>query len=332
MAIDVHAHVIVPELLRGSDARESWRPLMREDGHGPTVELDGRTVASFVHNPASLEALLETQRQRGVEHTVLSPWVSLLFSELEVRSAAQRCALQNEGLARLREQRPESVSILGAVPVQDPALAARELRGLMRAGFAGIELPASVGGRYLGDRRFEPLWVAAEQEQALVFVHPTTRGFEAPVFSEHYLWNLVGNPVETTIAAAHLVMSGTLERHPALRILLAHGGGAILALRGRLRHGQRTVPEAGRWLAQPADSALGRFLFDTVTHDPLALRALVEAVGRDQVLLGSDHPFDMGDPDPIGTVRAARLGPDAERAILHGNAERLLGLASGVRR
>jgi aminocarboxymuconate-semialdehyde decarboxylase len=335
MVTDVHAHVIAPELLRGPRGAEPWRPLLR-DGSGrstsgrPEIELEGRNVASFLHDPASLEDLLAAQRARDIEHTVLSPWVPLLFAEAEVPEAARRLALQNEGLARLREQRPESVSVLGAVPVQDPALAAKELHGLIEAGFAGIEIPSSVGGRYLGDPSFEPLWVAAEETQALVFVHPTTRGFEAPVFAEHYLWNLVGNPFETTIAAAHLVMSGTLERHPDLRVVLAHGGGAILSLRGRLRHGQRTVPEAGRWLAQPADVTLGRFMFDTVTHDPLALRALVEAVGRDQVLLGSDHPFDMGDPDPIATVRAARLGPDAERAILHGNAERLL--AAGVAR
>jgi aminocarboxymuconate-semialdehyde decarboxylase len=331
MAIDVHAHVIVPELLRQAGAADSWRPHVRGEDGRTAVELGGRTITSFVHDPVSIDCLLDTQRARGIEHTLVSPWVALLFAEAtEVAAAARRCDLQNEGLARLREQAPESVSVLGAVPLQDPALAARELRTLMGSGFAGIEVPASVGGRYLGDRLFEPLWAAAEEEQALVFVHPTTRGFDVPVFSEHYLWNLVGNPIETTVAAAHLVMTGTVERHPRMRILLAHGGGAILALRGRLRHGQQAVKEAGSGLGKPADRAIGSFLFDTVTHDPMVLRTLIEAVGRDQVLLGSDYPFDMGDPDPVATVRAAALGPDAECAILRGNAERLLGLAVRV--
>src|SRR5579872_154188 len=330
MAIDVHAHVIVPELLRHDGAAESWRPQLRGRDGGTTVEIDGRTISSFVHDPASIDCLLNSQRARGIEHTLVSPWVPLLFAEHEADVAAARCDLQNEGLARLREQAPEAVSVLGAVTLKDPVLGARELRALMSSGFAGVEVPASVGGRYLGDPIFEPLWAAAEEEHALVFVHPTTRGFEDPVFAEHYLWNLVGNPVETTIAAAHLVMTGTLERHPGLRILLAHGGGAILALRGRLRHGQTVVEQAGSWLAKPADRTIGTFMFDTVTHDPRALRTLIEAVGRDHVLLGSDYPFDMGDPDPVGTVRAAGLGPDAECAILGGNAERLLGLAARV--
>jgi aminocarboxymuconate-semialdehyde decarboxylase len=213
--------------------------------------------------------------------------------------------------------------VLGAVPLQAPDLAAREVAALMESGnFAGVEVPASVGDTYLGDARFEPFWAAAERAGALVFVHPTTRGFEAPVFAEHYLWNLVGNPMETTITAAHLVLTGTMERHPALRVLLAHGGGAIVALRGRLRYGSARVAAAGRALSESADTSIGRFLFDTVTHDPAVLRGLVEAVGADRVLLGSDYPFDMGDPDPVATVRATGLDEETQAAVLHGNAER----------
>jgi len=170
----------------------------------------------------------------------------------------------------------------------------------------------------------EPFWDAAEQCDALVFVHPTTRGFAVPVFDEHYLWNLVGNPMETTIAAAHLILSGTMERHPRLRVLLAHGGGAVVALSGRLRHGQEHVAAAGPPPSRPADAMVRRFLFDTVTHDPWLLRTLVEAVGPDRVLLGSDHPFDMADPDPVATIRAAGLGDAAQRAVLGANATREL--------
>ena len=187
-----------------------------------------------------------------------------------------------------------------------------------------MEITASVGGDYLGDPRFEPFWAAAEATGALVFVHPTTRGFADPVFERHYLWNLVGNPMETTIAAADLIMGGTLERHPGLRILLAHAGGAIVALRGRLRHGHRAVAAAGVSLDVSPDELVGRFLFDTITHDPALLRALVDLVGADRVLLGSDYPFDMADADPVGTVRAAGLSPAEEEAVLGGNAARLL--------
>ncbi len=158
-------------------------------------------------------------------------------------------------------------------------------------------------------------------------MHPTTRGFAAPAFAEHYLWNLVGNPMETTLAAAHLVLSGTMDRHRRLRVLLAHGGGAIVALGGRLRHGREHIAAAGPPPTAPeqaADAVIRRFLFDTVTHDPRLLADLVGHVGADRVLLGSDYPFDMADPDPVATVRAAGLDDAAQTAVLHGNAAREL--------
>jgi aminocarboxymuconate-semialdehyde decarboxylase len=219
------------------------------------------------------------------------------------------------------------VSVLGAVPLQEPGLAATELEALMATGaFAGVEVAASVRGVYLGDDDLEPFWAAAEATGALVFVHPSTRGFRDPVFDDYYLWNLVGNPMETTIAGAHLVLSGTLQRHPGLRVLLAHGGGALPALRGRLRHGASFQPQAKARLAEPVDDSLRRLYYDTVTHDPAVLAELVAFVGAGHVLLGSDYPFDRADARPAETVAAAGLDRDDERAVLGASAARLLGL------
>jgi aminocarboxymuconate-semialdehyde decarboxylase len=183
----------------------------------------------------------------------------------------------------------------------------------------GVEVAASVGGDYLGHERFRDFWAAAEESGALVFIHPTTRGFDLPVMDDFYLWNTVGNPLETTITAAHLVGAGILDEHPRLKIVLAHGGGAITALRGRLAH-EQTIHPPGR----DVNAAIRRFCFDTVVHDVDALRALVEFAGVDHVLLGSDHPFDMGVERPAEIVRALGLPPEDEAKILGGNAERLL--------
>lgn len=325
--IDVHAHVIVAELLRDAEPQESWRPIVRRKDGQQIVELEGRTITSVRDEFVELDRILAAQERAGIGHVVLCPWVPLLFYDVEPGEGLRRCRLQNAGLGRLRSERPDRVSVLGAVPLQEPAMAARELVELMASGaFAGVEVTASVAGVYLGDARFEPVWTAAEDSGALVFVHPTTRGFPVPVLEEYYLRNLVGNPFETTIAAAHMVLAGVMERHPALKVLLAHGGGAIVPLRGRLRRGHAAVAAAGGLLAEPADVSVRRFLFDTVTHDPVALRALVDAVGPERVLLGSDYPFDMADPEPVQTVRAAALDPDAEAAVLFGNAEVALGL------
>jgi aminocarboxymuconate-semialdehyde decarboxylase len=327
-AIDAHAHVIVPELLRDAQPSEEWRPVIdRSDGR-QIVELGGHRIVSAVQEFVELDGILAVADRAAIDHVLLCPWVPLLFTDVAAEEAAHRCRLQNEGLARLRSQRPGRVSVLGAIPLQAPELAARELEAVMGSrSFAGVEVTASVAGSYLGDARFEPFWAAAERTGALVFVHPTTRGFDAPVFEQHYLWNLVGNPMETTITAAHMILSGTLERHPGLRVLLAHGGGAIVALRGRLRHGQGAVAAVGWSGGERADAAVGRFLFDAVTHDPGQLRALVDAGGARHRLLGFYYPFFPGDPDPVGTVRAAGLDEQSQRAVLSANAERVLGLA-----
>jgi aminocarboxymuconate-semialdehyde decarboxylase len=330
--VDVHAHVIVPELLRDAAPSESWRPSVHWDADGQVVEMAGRSIRSAVNEFVDLDAILASVASRGCDRVLLCPWVGLLFQDVEPAEALERCRLQNAGLLRLHSSRPQQVTVLGSVPLQDPELAASELLALMGTpGVAGVEVTASVNGVYLGDRRFEPFWSAAESTHALVFVHPTTRGFPAEVFEQHYLWNLVGNPVETTVAAAHLTLSGTMVRHPGLRVLLAHGGGAILSLSGRIHYGQRTVKAAGPPPEPPEESdnaGIRRFLFDTVTHDPRQLRELVRAAGADRVLLGSDHPFDMGDPDPLGTIRAAGLTPEEEAALIAGNAERELAAAT----
>ena len=254
-AFDAHAHVIVPELLRDAGDGETWRPSV-DWRDGRQVVDAGRSGdplggAEFV----DLDRMLADRQAVGIDRVLLCPWVGLLYYDVPAAAGLERCRLQNDGLARLRAREPSRVSVLGAVPLQDPDLAATELTALMAGGdFAGVEITASVNGVSLGDPRFEPFWAAAEQCDALVFVHPTTRAFTAPAFAERYLWNLVGNPMETTLAAAHLILSGTMARHRRLRILLAHGGGAIVALAGRLRHGQQHV--GGR--RPPAHRSAGR--------------------------------------------------------------------------
>jgi aminocarboxymuconate-semialdehyde decarboxylase len=321
---DFHAHVIVPEITRDAAPSEAWRPRVYREEGDQVVELGGRPIRSAVGEFVDVDRIVEAQEAAGIERTVLSPWVPLLFYDAEPEEGLRRCRIQNEALAALVRERPDRIGALGAVPLQEPELAAGELERLMaRGGLGGVEVAASVRGGYLGDDRFEPFWSAAERAGALVFIHPTTRGFEVPALGDYYLWNSVGNPFETTIAAAHIVMAGVLERHPALRVLLAHGGGALLALRGRLRHAHSFQPQARARLGVPPEESIRRFHFDTVTHDPELLRALIAFAGPERVLLGSDYPFDMGDPAAVATVRGLDLAPEAEAAILAGNADRL---------
>ena len=295
MVVDAHAHVIVPGL--GAE-------VSRRDG-AQVVAFGGREIRSAVREFVDLGRILEEQDRAGVDVVVLCPWVNLLGRET---------ARQNEALAAMTGAR---VAALGTIDLERPD----ELRELVRDGrLAGVEVAASVGGDYLGHARFRDFWAAAAETGALVFVHPTTRGFDAPVFQEHYLWNTVGNPVEKTITAAHLVAAGVMDEHPRLKVLLAHGGGALAALRGRLAH-EQTFHEPGR----DVRTALRRFLVDTVVHDVEVLRDVVGFWGAERVLLGSDYPFDMGAERPAEIVRALGLPAEEEAAILGGNALRLTG-------
>ena len=291
--VDVHAHVIVPGL--GVEVR--W------DEQGQVVELDGRQVRSAVREFSDLPTILEEQDKSGVEQVVLCPFVGMLDREPE---------RQNEALAALRSDR---VDVLGTCPVDRPEL----LRELMADGrFAGVEIAASSGGDYPGSERYGDFWAAAEETGAIVFIHPTTNAFPQPIFKQHYLFNLVGNPVETTLAAADMVISGVLDRHPELKVVLAHGGGTLMSLRGRLHHAQTFKPPG-----IDVKAAIGRFYFDTVVFDRGVLKALIDFAGADRVLLGSDYPFDMGDADPTRIVRELGLPAEDEAKILGGNYARL---------
>ena len=293
--VDVHAHVVVPGL--GADVR--WL-----DGE-QVVFHEGREIRAAIRELVDPGRILEAQDEAGVDLVVLCPWVNLLGREVE---------RQNEALAGLVGER---VAALGTVDLGLP----EQLRELMADGrLRGVEIPAAPGGAYLGDPRFRDFWAVAEETGALVFVHPSTRGFALEAMNDHYLWNTVGNPLETTVTAAHMLGAGVLDDHPGLHVLLAHGGGALPALRGRLAHEQRIHPP-GRDVA----AAIRRFRVDTVVHDAAVLRGLVELLGPSHVLCGSDYPFDMGVERPAEIVRALGLPPGDEAKILGGNALRLLG-------
>lgn len=307
-----------------------WRPaLTREDGR-TLVGFRGMVLRSVVGEFTDVGVMLAQAADQGIDHLVLSPWIKLVpatAAEAESSEAVAVCQVQNEALSAMTVRYPGRLSALGAVPLADPEVAAAMLAALMRLpGMRGIEIPASADGAYLGDDRFTPLWAAAAQTGAVVFVHPTTRGLGISALDEYYLWNAVGNPLETTITAAHMAAAGVPERFVGLKILLAHGGGALLALRGRLRRAFGARPEARSRSAGGPDQALRGFYYDALTHDRQVLAALVDFAGAGHVVLGSDRPFDMGSTDVVREARELDLSAADQAAVLGGTARALLGL------
>ena len=229
----------------------------------------------------------------------------------------------NDELAAYVAEAPDRLLGLGSVPLGFPDAATEARRCLDELGLAGVAIGSRGGGRELDDPVNDELWALLAERETFVFLHPS--GVPDPRrLADYWMPQLVGYPMETAVAVARLVFGGVLERHP-IRLCLAHGGGCLPSLRGRMDMGWERK-EVAHTTPLPPSAYADRLYYDTAVFHTGLLRRLVEDVGVEQVLMGTDHPFELADFDPVGTVRALGL-PDADaRAILWDNAARLLGL------
>lgn len=321
---DVHVH-FVPAGLAGDGS--DWRPELVAHSHGPsTVRLQGRVIDSVVDEFCDLDAIVDASQARGVDRLVLSPWVSLIPAASPAEEAAEVCRLHNQAMAETIAGRGGQIAAMAMVPIQHGEVAMEVAEEALELGLNGVELMATYGARTLGDPAMGEFFTFAAARGVPVFVHPSTRGLDLPAFAPHYLWNSVANPVETAMAAAGLVLSGTLQRHPELKVVLAHGGGALLSVWDRIGHSWEVRPEAKADLGEHPGASLARLYVDSVVHSPDQLGALVHKLGAGHVLLGSDWPFDMGLKDPVGLVESAGLSDSESAAILVGNARSIYGI------
>ena len=218
---------------------------------------------------------------------------------------------------------PDRLYGLGTVPLQHPDLAVALLdQAVNDHGLYGISVSTTVDGRELADPAHDVVWQRAEELGVVVFVHPWGCSLGERL-ATNYLGNTVGQPVETTVALSHLIFTGVLDRFPRLKLVAAHGGGYLPTYIGRSDHAWQ-VREDARGCAEPPSAYLRRMWFDALVYTPRALRHLVEAVGADRVVLGTDHPFDMGVEDPVARLDAAGLTPADRAAVAGGNALDLL--------
>jgi aminocarboxymuconate-semialdehyde decarboxylase len=328
MIVDVHVHFLSPKALEAARAAPSRHGVcVLDDGERPRVQ-----VGTEAPTRPLLEALytlglhLDFLERQGIDAAVFGPLMDVAGYSLPPAQGAAWSRAQNEGLAASLAEAGGRHAGLATVPLQAPALAADELRfAVSSLGLRGAMIDPNALGRPLGDRAFDPFWKAAADLGAPVMLHPFL--LEAVErFGRHYLHNLVGYPFETTLAAGSLILGGTLDRFPPLDIVLVHGGGFLPYHVGRFDRGHVTRPEVRADGASLPSGYLRRFHYDTLVQCPPALVYLVQTVGADRVLLGSDHPFWLGDPEPIRIVREAALPPAAQAAILGDNAARLYGL------
>ena len=328
MTTDVHAHVLLPSLQAEVERRapELFREaaaLELTRNGAESLAVSGPMVGARIPKLTSVEVRLADMDAQGVD----TQWVSASpnhFSPWAPEGLAVWIANEaNRLVAEHVAQAPDRLIGLGLVPLQHPDRIVECLDdAVLGRGLAGVEISSFAGDVELSDERLEPFWARAAQLGAVVFLHPFGCSLDERL-DRFYLSNTVGQPVENAVALSHLIFAGVLDRHPDLKIVAAHGGGYLPFAIGRSDHAWRVRPEARRCAHAPSTD-LDKIWFDTVVHDPEALRRLIEVAGASRVVLGSDYPFDMGLDDPVAFVRDAGLAPDVADAVLGANAGALL--------
>jgi aminocarboxymuconate-semialdehyde decarboxylase len=324
--IDVHAHILSEETIRLLQ-REAPKVAPKLSDMGEqfgTLDVAGSVYKHFPRGGWDLDRRVKDMAASKVDIQVLSvcPQTFLYAQPPAVAGAFAR--IQNEQLAKQVKARPDRFMGIATLPMQAPKLAAEELRHAMRAlGLSGAQIGSNIAGKNLDDPELEPVWATAAELGAFILLHPiNVAGMDR--LGSYYLNNLIGNPLDTTIAAACLVFSGVLERYPSLKICLSHGGGFVPYQAGRFVHGWHVRTEPKKKLSKPPGDSLNRFLFDTITHSSEVLEFLVSRAGAERVLLGSDYPFDMGMPDGVLQVKNLSIPASDQAAILGGRARTLL--------
>ena len=325
--VDIHAHAQI------AAAEALMRPVFTPDAMPilkfttpETQAVNAVSLPLAARWAAGIDERLTEMDATGIDVQVLSPAPGQYYYWADPELARRAAQLVNDGIAAMAARRPERFWTLGTVPLQETELAIAELRRCVdELGMRGVEIDANVGGVELSADRLRPFWAAAEELGVLVFIHPL--GFtHGERLSKHYLTNIIGNPLESAVAVAHLIFDGVLDAYPDVKICVAHGGGYLPAYYGRMVHAFRERADC-RGCRESPDWYLDKFYFDSVVYDARQLGALIERFGSDHVLLGTDWPYDMRERDPVGLVGAvAGLDEAARAAICGGNAERLLNL------
>jgi aminocarboxymuconate-semialdehyde decarboxylase len=328
--IDTHAHILSEETMRliGKEAPKVNPNLKPIDKEFAVIEVAGVAYKPFPRGAWDMEKRLADMDSSEVDIQVISITPQTFLYNQDASLNAVLAAIQNDQIAKHVKAQPERLIGIATLPMQDGEKAAAELRRSMTSlGLRGAEIGSNVNGKNLDDPALEPLWTAANELKAFIMVHPTqVAGMDR--LQRYYLNNLIGNPLDTTIAAASLVFGGVIDRYPAINFLMVHGGGFIPYQQGRWQHGWHVRPEPKVYLKQPPKDSIDTLYFDSILHAKPQLEALVALASPSRVVLGSDYPFDMGTLECAREVKALSIPAADKEIILSKLPLRLLGLES----
>jgi aminocarboxymuconate-semialdehyde decarboxylase len=308
---DVHTHFIPPEVmcwLQENQAAINAKRIRKDPKKAEFLSINGNWEFELKEAFVNPHLYLEEQGKQGVLHSLVSPIPQLFLYDSPSDITRELASVYNRSMAEWANTNEGRLSALATLPMNDPDAAAIELEKAMDVGLKGAIIAASWSGHLLSEERFIPLWEAANRRRAILFIHPLL--CTDPRLSKHMLPNLIGVPWETTISATDLMLSGMLERYPAAKILLAHGGGFLPYQIGRLNKGHEKWTSAFSHLNESPLQLAKKFWYDTVLWNPDGLRYLLDLVGEDRVVQGTDYPFDLCEWPP------AKIGARGFQALM----------------
>ena len=328
LTVDIHSHAMVPEaaaIVRGHQPPDSRAAFYTEE----TRVLGAKQDADRTPHLVDLDLRMGIFDSMGIDAQVITPAPGQCYYRVMGEIGIRATRAVNDGIAAIAASRPDRIpAAMGSVPLQaGGAAAAAELEYCVKTlGLKGAEVLAHVGDKELSDPDFEVFWAKAHELGAVIFIHPNS--FPQPQrFGGHYFSNVIGNPLDTTMALHWLIFDGVLERYPDLKIIASHGGGFLPAYSGRIDHAWGARSDSRGTLPKPPSYYLKKIYLDTIVFTPHQLEAMVKLFGVEKILLGTDYPYDMGEYDPIGHIASVESFSDADRAaIAGGNAKRLFGL------
>jgi aminocarboxymuconate-semialdehyde decarboxylase len=324
MITDMHCHYVPEQFFSFARSRPEFAITVKRR-EGDAIDLDIRGMHFGLNTTFfDMEKQVERMQRDGVERTILSLATPFIDYHLEAGLAVEAATVFNDGLAAAIAPDRSRFGGWALLPMQDPEAAAQELRRCLRDhGYVGGHIASNVRGIYLNDSRFTPIFQAAVDLDVPLFVHPAdplgkdrTRDYELTV--------VAGYLFDSTINILKMICSGFLDRWPTLKLVCSHGGSFSPALRARMQREVDTNPQLQRVLTKPIGEYLRQLYVDSICFEPAMLRYVTEVIPLEQILLGSDAPFPLGEPNPVTFVRNALPADHAER-ILKSNFERLIG-------
>lgn len=326
--VDIHCHYLNPEVNKKTAHLNAAQ-------YDPTVifanDLTNQTNVKQMKTRApklmGIEERIQDMDRMGVDIQAVCPAPYHYFYFTEPKLGAELARDVNHGIAELVAKHPDRFVGLGSVPLQNAELAVKELEYCVKKlGMRGVEICTNVNGMNLTDPRLglEKFFAKANELGTVIFMHPLgyTQGER---LTNHYFNNVIGNPLETTVAVSHLIFDGVVARNPKIKFIAAHGGGFIAHYWARMDHAWQARPDTRTVIKKKPSSYLEKFYFDTITFDPRMLKNLIDRYGADHVLLGTDYPYDMGEDDPLGLIASVKGLPATQRRMIEGlNAMKLL--------